>query len=248
MTFAVRHDVEGPKVRLGIAWFTLTIGACVLSPLALAAVLAVAAALAADQVVRTHLPATGPLIEDLPRLVAVLGAAALPLAASQGGDTLAGATAVVVVLSLLVAGTRGAVPVLAVFAVGMACASPVLAHRFGTAAALVLLLLVAVYDASDFIVGTGSTTWWEGPVAGAIAVLVIATGVLVLAPPPLQEEGVIALGALTALLAPMGPPLASMLVGDGQTPARYVRRVDSLLLAGPVSAWFLLALLPQLAR
>jgi hypothetical protein len=37
-----------------------------------------------------------------------------------------------------------------------------------------------------------------------------------------------------------------MLAGDGARPARYVRRLDSLLLAGPVTAFVLAALLPKL--
>lgn len=248
MTFAVPHDIDGPKVRLGVVWFALTVGACALSPLALAAVLAVAAALAADQIVQRHAPEgpSRPVLEDLPRLAAVLGAASLPLAASQGVDTLAAALTATVVLAMVATAGRPALPVLAAISIGLAAASPVLLQRLGTAAALFLLVLIAVYDAGDFLVGTGAGTAWEGPAAGVAAAGVVGFAAVVLAPPPLQEEGAATLAVLVALLAPLGPPLASLLVGDAVTPARFVRRLDSLLLAGPVAAYVLAALLPRL--
>lgn len=49
-------------------------------------------------------------------------------------------------------------------------------------------------------------------------------------------------GRLVAVLAPLGPPLGSVLVGDGATSARFTRRLDSLLLAGPVAAYAVAAL------
>jgi hypothetical protein len=248
MTFAVRHDVEGPKVRLGVVWFGLSVGACALSPLALAVVLSAAAALAADQVVRLHAVdgSSAPLLEDPARLVAVLGAASLPLAASQGVDTLAAALMATVVLTMVATTGHAALPILAVSSLGMAAASPLLLHRLGMAAALFLLLLIAAYDAGDFLVGTGAGTSWEGPAAGVAAVAVVGFAAVVIAPPPLEEEGAATLALVVALLAPLGPPLASMLVGDGVTPARFVRRLDSLLLAGPIAAYALAALLPRL--
>ena len=71
-------------------------------------------------------------------------------------------------------------------------------------------------------------------------------GITVLALPPLEEQGAATIALLVAMLAPLGPPIASVLVGDGATQARFVRRLDSLLLAGPVAAFALAALLPKL--
>lgn len=248
--YAVVHDVDGPKVRLGVLWFVASVGACLLARPLLALVMATAAALAADQVVRFHDPAASTgwraLLEDPPRLVAVLGAAGLPLAAAAGSDTLAGAMAAATMLGFLAAGGRGVLPVFTSMQLGLAAASPVLLHRLGIAAALFLLLLVAAYDAGDFLVGTGAGTTWEGPVAGVAAVAVVGFATTVLTPRPLLEEGAATLALLVAMLAPLGPPLASVLVGDGRRPARYVRRLDSLLIAGPVSAYVLSALLPRL--
>ena len=244
MTFAVRHDIQGPKVRLGVVWFAGSVGACVLSPLLLASVMAVAAALAADQVVRLHdRGAGGSLLENSVRLVALLGAASLPLAASQGADTLAAAMVAIVIGSLVATGAGAALPLLAALPFGLAAASPVLLQRLGTAAGLFLVVLVAAYDAGDFIVGTGAVTTWEGPAAGVAAVAVTGFAMAVLAPQPLREEGAATLALLVALLAPLGPPLASLLVGDGATPARFVRRLDSLLIAGPFAAYAVKAVL-----
>ncbi len=248
--YAVVHDVDGPRVRLGVLWFVVSAGACAIGRPALAVVMATAAALAADQVVRLHdAQATSgvrQLPADLPRLVAVLGAASLPLAAAAGSDTLAGAMALTAMAGLFAAGGRGILPVFAVLPLGLAAASPVLLHRLGFAAALFLLLLVAAYDAGDFLVGTGAGTTWEGPAAGVAAVAVVGFATTVLTPRPLLEEGAATLALLVALLAPLGPPLASMLVGDGRRPARFVRRLDSMLLAGPVAAYVLAALLPRI--
>ncbi|MCU1376541.1 MAG: hypothetical protein JWO68_3827, partial [Actinomycetia bacterium] len=58
-----------------------------------------------------------------------------------------------------------------------------------------------------------------------------------LAPKPLGGHGVLALAVVTAVQAPFGPPAASVLIGDGRRPARFVRRLDTLLVLGPVAAW-----------
>lgn len=247
-TFRVVHDIDGPKVRLGFLWFVVACGAAAAARPLLAIVMAVAGACAADQLVRLHVePGTlRTLLEQPVRVAAVVGGAALPLAAAAGSDTLAGACVATVMVTTAVAGARAMQVVLAVVSIGLAAASPVLMHRLGTAAALFLLLLVCAYDAGDFLVGTGAGTSWEGPAAGVAAVAVVGFGATVLAPPPLVEEGTATLAILVALLAPLGPPLASVLVGDGRAKARFVRRLDSLLLAGPVAAYVLAALIPKL--
>lgn len=247
--WVVVHDIDGPKVRLGVVWFAVACGTALVHRGLLALVMAVAAACAADQLVRLHVEATGSwrtLLQEPARLAAVLAAAALPLAAAAGSDTLAGACALGAVVVLVVSGGRAMTALHAALPVGLAAASPVLLHRVGTAAALFLLLLVCAYDAGDFLVGTGAGTTWEGPAAGIAAVGVVGFGATVLAPPPLVEEGSATLAILVALLAPLGPPLASVLVGDGATKARFVRRLDSLLLCGPVAAYVIAALVPRL--
>ena len=55
--FAVVHDVDGPKVRLGVVWFVAVVASAYVHRAALGAVMAAAAALAADEVLRLHVPA-----------------------------------------------------------------------------------------------------------------------------------------------------------------------------------------------
>lgn len=246
LPLAVAPDADGPKVRLGVVWFAGTVLAALIAQPLLALVLAAAAAFAADQVVRLHGKGEDKLLVDPLRLPAVLGAAALPLAAVAGVDTL-GAAVTAVVLVVLVhrifsGPADGAVTDLGLVLVaavpfGLAAAAPVLVADLAPAAAIVLLVLVAAYDAGDFLVGTGAASPWEGPVAGMVAVAVCGFAAWVVAPRPIGGHGALTLAVVTAVLAPLGPPTASVLVGDGRRPARFVRRLDTLLVLGPVAAW-----------
>jgi CDP-diglyceride synthetase len=245
------------------------LGAAAASPLALAVLMAVTAALAADEVVRVRWGSAIPLradgsgrpmrigrtadvlLLDPRRLPTALAAAALPLAAAAGVDTLTAALpAVVIVLFVhrLFTPTEKralhevALSTTAVVALGLAAAGPVLLEEVGRSVAVVVLLLVAVYDVGDYLVGTEASTVWEGPVSGMAAVVVFAFGASVIPLEPLDQATTLAIGAVVALLAPLGPPAASLLVGDGRTRARFVRRIDSLLVLGPLSAWAVAAI------
>lgn len=261
---AVVHDTDGPRVRWGVAWFATTIGAAMASRSLLALVMAVAAGLAADQILRLRhadeAAATrtrpGGLLSDPRRLPAVVAAAALPLAAATGTDTLAGAlpgvVLVVLVQRLCTASVQpgharalrdAALAATVAVGVGLAAAAPVLARGFGAQAAVVVLLLVCAYDAGDFLIGSGSVTVWEGPAAGVAAVAVATFAISVVPLAPLDAGAVYGLGALTCILAPLGPPAASLLTGDGQRPARFLRRLDSLLILGPILPYALSAIL-----
>jgi hypothetical protein len=130
-------------------------------------------------------------------------------------------------------------------AFGLAAASPVVVLRHGLAVALVLVALVAAYDASVYIVGTGASAAWEGPAAGVAAVLSLTLGVAGVLVPPFRGPSPWILGGLTAALAPAGVVAVSRLVADPHAPVQGARRLDSLLLVGPV--WAVLAA-PLLGR
>jgi hypothetical protein len=132
---------------------------------------------------------------------------------------------------------RAATGVTIALAFGGAAAGVVLTRGEGVAALVILLLLVCAYEAGDFIVGTGASTVWEGPLAGIAAVVVVAFGASLLALVPLGRGGPLVLGAVVAVGAPAGPPLASLLIGDGRPPARFARRLDVWLVVGPVAGW-----------
>ncbi|MGD9798323.1 MAG: hypothetical protein AB7H43_13535 [Acidimicrobiia bacterium] len=231
-------DIAGAKVRFGVVWFAAAASAAAWSRPALGALMAVAAAAATDEVTRTHLGAR--------RWPIAVAGAVLPLAALGGSrGLLAGAAGVcgLVALSrlLLKSPVRAieelAVGITAALAVGLAAASPVLVSRLGPAAAVTMVVLVSAYEVGDFLVGTGASTPWEGPMAGIVAVAVCAFAAWVLDVAPLDQDGVVVLAAAVALLAPIGPPLGSVLLGSASRPGRYVRRLDTLLVAGPVAAW-----------
>ncbi|MEX2658402.1 MAG: hypothetical protein WD232_01800 [Acidimicrobiales bacterium] len=196
------------------------------------------------------------LLSDLHRLTAALAAGSIALAAVAGPRTVTAAAAAALAVALVVAlftppppgSVRGArvarasVTVASAVAFGGAAAAVVLVRGEGVAAVVTLILLVSLYDAGDFLVGTGSSTVWEGPVAGIAAVVVVALGASLVALVPLGRGGPLVLAAVVALGAPAGPPLVSVLIGDGDTPARFARRLDAWLVVGPVGAWAVAAM------
>jgi hypothetical protein len=260
----VVHDTDGPRVRWGIVWFFTAVGAAALDQAVLALVMGLAAALATDQVLRLWASdaaaaagaRAGGLLSDPRRLPAVIAAAAIPLASGAGADTLVAVLPAVILVVLVQrlctasfqpahgrAAVDAAVGVAVSLASGLAASAPVLARGFGAQAAVVVLILVCAYDAGDFLVGSGSTTWWEGPAAGVAAVAVATFAVSVVPLEPVDAPAAYALGTLTCLLAPLGPPAASLFVGSGRRPARFLRRLDSLLLLGPILPYALARIL-----
>lgn len=236
---AVVPRVVGPHVRLGVAWAILSVAAVLLGPVALALLLAPAAAAAADQAAaswrsRSRRPA---------RPVAAGGAAALVMAAAAG--PLAMGVVAVALVGLLGASTlanrddRHADPVLTAviaLAVGLAASAPVLLRHDGLVAVLVLLVYAHVYDTSAYVVGTGASSVWEGRVAGIASIGAITLAVAAVLVPPFRGASPWVLGAMAGVLAPLGPCLGSALLGDRRMRAPALRRLDSLLLLGPVWA------------
>ncbi|HUF32888.1 MAG TPA: hypothetical protein VMN58_06730 [Acidimicrobiales bacterium] len=264
LQLAVVHDTAGPRVRVGMVWFVASVTAAAVARPLLALVLAVAAGAAAGQVARLrvgirpeHTPGGRALVAHLlaePHgLPAALGGAAIPLAAAAGVSTLTAALpAVVLVVAVHRLATVGdgrpalpeaALAVTASLGFGLAAAGVVLVAEVAPSAAVVLIVLVSAYDAGDFIVGSGSAAVWEGPAAGIASVGVFAFAASVVVLPPLTPGSIATLGALTAITAPLGPLAVSLLLGTGRRRARYARRLDSLLVLGPLAPWVLLATL-----
>ncbi|HEY2333232.1 MAG TPA: hypothetical protein VGH94_15040, partial [Acidimicrobiales bacterium] len=231
-------DIGGPKIRLGVLWFAVAAGAAAWSRPALAVVMAVAAAAAADEVVRIHLGAR--------RWAVVAAGALLPLGAVAGAAGLltaaAGACVLLALVRMFSPGPGPAVDelgigLLASLALGLAASAPVLVSGLGLAAGLTMVVLVCAYEVGDFVVGSGAWARWEGPMAGMVAVGVCAFAAWTLNVAPLGQDGVAWLAATIALLGPLGPPTGSVLLGSATVPGRYVRRLDTLLVAGPVAAY-----------
>jgi len=247
---ALVPDVRGPHARMALAWAVVTVTAAAVGRFELAAWLGAVALVAGGQVVRSW--RTRPVRPTAP--VVVFGAAAVPLGAAFGTVGLAVAAGLVVVAALVAPLVVARAPrrrsrenpgLTLAFALGlgMAAAAPVIARQRGLLPALVLLTLVGVYDASAFVVGAGASNVWEGPLAGVAfvaAVTLLVAGVFV---PPFTGVSPWVLGAVVAVLAPFGPVVGSLLLGDRDRPAQALRRLDSLLVAGPVWAAASLVLL-----
>jgi len=180
-------------------------------------------------------------------LVAGAGAAVLPLAAAVHPALLGIAVLLLVgaaVAAALLHQPRPADPIRAAgftvqcsLFVGLAAASPVLAYRFEHGAGVVLVLLVASYEIGDFLIGSGSSNQLEGPTAGASAIAVATFIVAVLEVPPFEGVEAWLYGVMAAVLAPLGQRAASLILPDAAADAPALRRLDSLLLLGPLFAW-----------
>ena len=230
-----------PHGRLGLAWAVVVTAAAALGPVWLAVWLAVAALVAAFQVAMVWLARNE---RPLPAFAAAT-AAALPLAAVSGVGTMNTVVVVALVATLLArlgaptkAPSRDVALTLVIgLAVGLAAASPVLLRDINVHAPLFLLALAATYDAGAYLVGTGAASAWEGPVAGIAATIPLTMFAAIVLVPPFGGAAPIVLGALGALLAPFGPLAGSALLGDATANAPALRRLDSLLVLGPVWAW-----------
>lgn len=238
---AVVHKSVRPHGRLGLAWAVVTFGFTVAGPAYLAGWLALAAFIAGAQTClvwrkRGERPVS---------LAAAAIAAGLPIAASFDVTYTPGVVAagvLVAVVSRLRSPTRApsrdiALTVGIGVAVGFAAAAPVLVRHTGISAALLLLAMICAYDAGAYLVGTGASSPWEGPAAGIAALIPITIFAEVVLVPPFAGGQSLFLGVLAAVLAPCGPVAASALLGDRSAHAPALRRLDSLLLLGPLWAW-----------
>ena len=239
--------VDGPHIRLGLLWAAVTFPLALAGPVFLAPWMAANALVAAGNITRSYRKdeRLGPVPE-----VAVFGAPLLPLAALAGPIGVA-AAAVVVALAAVVTSRQpqqvrpvsDRLSVLVPVLVGLAAASPVLLRLEGVAPALVLLTFACVYDASVYVVGSGGASAWEGPTAGVAFIAAITLLVAAVLVPPFRGASPWLLGLLAGVSAPIGPYVASALLAEPTYKAPGLRRLDSLLVLGPLWAAAALVLL-----
>jgi len=238
---AVVHKSVRPHGRLGLAWAVVTVGLTVAGPAWLAGWLAIAAFIAGAQACHVwRKRGERPVV-----LAAAAMAGGLPVAASFDAGVM---TAVVVagIVATFVGRLRSSTPAptrdvaltLAIgVPIGLAAAAPVLVRHNGIAVTLLLLAFVCVYDAGAYLVGTGASSAWEGPAAGVAGLIPLTIFAEVALVPPFAGAQPLLLGLLAAALAPAGPVAASALLGDRDAHAPALRRLDSLMLLGPLWAW-----------
>lgn len=238
----VVHDTNGPRIRLGVAWAGLAVVAVALGPLPAAMLFAVVAGVAATQ--------TGAALrrdgEPAQPVVAGVAAAAIVLLAAAPSSRLVGA-AILAAVAASFAVTRAGPSVDAAGATvrawlfaGLAGAAVVIVSAADRSVAVLLVALVCTYDVGDYLVGSAARHPLEGPLAGGVGVLVVTFGVAVVRPVDLDADRLWLLGFLTAVCCPLGQLLASAALPRARAFAPALRRLDALLLAGPL--WVLLAL------
>jgi hypothetical protein len=243
--FAYMPQPDGPHARLGVIWFVVACAACALGTIAVAVLFAGLAAVAALQTVRAWAAAG----HDGDRIVAGVGAAAIPLASLLGLTGLIGAGVVLVLVAILLssrAAVRGgsalslaSVTLRSSLPVGLAAGSVVLIGHTDMGALVVLLLFVSVYEIGDYLVGSDAGSIFEGPLAGMAAVMVVTFAEAVFQIGPFETRASWIFGALVAVLAPLGAPLASALAPSARAAGPALRRIDAWLLVAPIWCWML---------
>lgn len=238
--YAVTYDVNGPHVRLGILWFVVLAGALATGEVPLALVYSSTGALAGFQAARRWQP-LGRTPD--PWIAAAIGGG-IGLSALGGPSAVGAATLAAVALAVASAftsaearrrplGSVGYTLQCGLF-VGLAAAAPTLAFRVDIGAAAALIIFVSVYETGDYIVGSGSKNAVEGPLAGIAAIAVFAFALWVITFVPFQENALLQFGALAAGLCPMGQLAGSAILPRSDAKAPALRRIDSLLVLGPV--------------
>jgi hypothetical protein len=237
--YAVVHDLQGPKVRLGIGWFVLALAALAVGPLPTAIVYGGAAGVAAAQTARCwRKRRLRPSVEVAAATAALMGLGACFGAGGAGVVLLAG----VAMAYLLAASEASPNPTIVdagwtvqcALGPGVVALSMVLLARVDQGSAIALLLLVSAYEVGDFLVGSGARNPYEGPAAGASAIVVVTFIVSTLPISTLGFGETWLFGGLVLLLAPLGQLVASAVLPTAASPAPALRRLDSLLLTAPV--------------
>lgn len=242
--YGVPYNTQGPRVRLGVLWALVVVAALVptgLRPWGLAVVYALVAGAAAAQVVDAHRGDH----HSIDRGFAALGASSLGVLATLGSQALGVGYLALVAASLMVTGlvpdhdrsaiARAGHAVAAAGICGGAAASLVLLARYEIGALIILLVFVMVYDASDFVVGSGASNGLEGPLAGILFIAATSAVFAVVNAPPFRGVDIWSFAVLAMVACPLGQILASALLPRADAPAPALRRLDSMLVVAP--AW-----------
>ncbi|HEX4901718.1 MAG TPA: hypothetical protein VFV42_02850 [Acidimicrobiales bacterium] len=243
--YRVHYDIDGPRVRLGIAWFVGAMVAFALGIVTTTVYFGLFSAAAGSHSLRTW-RARGAKHAD-PR-VALLGVAVVVAAAGVHPRAMGVAVLLLAGGAVGLAVRDGAAfpaPALARASLVLQCALPtavaggclVLLADLEVWAAIALVLCTSAYETGDYLIGSGSTNSVEGPLAGGVAVAVMALAVAALGFPPFSVGQAALFGVAVAPLAFAGQMLASVMLPHARAFAPALRRVDSLLLAAPL--WYL---------
>lgn len=241
--YGVVYNTQGPRIRLAVAWVVAVVVSLAFEPVrpyGLAMLYAVVAGAAALQVVDSWHEARA----GVARWVAALGASTLPVLATQGVRPLGVGLILLVGAALIVARSgdqeMGLVAaaghtVLSAGLCGGAAAALVLLADYEIGAVIILIVYLMVYDASDYVVGSGASNGIEGPLAGALAIAAVTLLLAVTKVPPFRGADIWNFAVLAAVACPAGQVVASAMLPRADAAAPALRRLDSLLLVAP--AW-----------
>jgi hypothetical protein len=244
---AVVYDTNGPRIRLGLGWFALTVVALALGVWGVAFLYSAAAGIAALQTAREWRK-SGAFPH---RVAAGAGAAAIGIAGAistrlVGIVILGFVGAAVFLASSAAAATKrrkvrpiddAAFTVRCALFAGLAAACMAITMRISATAAVGLVLIVAAYEVGDYIVGSGARNAFEGPIAGATAIVVVTFAITVVGLKPFVFPDSFVLAGTAAVLCPAGQLLASLILPKVDAAAGALRRIDSLLILAPVWAF-----------
>ena len=238
------YDTQGPKVRMGVLWALAVVAVLApqsLRPWGLAVLFGVVAGAASAQIIDAHRGDH----HSFDRVLAAFAGSTLPVAATLGTQALGAGYVLLVVTALAAclvrpepgrpALARAGHVVASAGICGGAAASLVLLAEYEIGALIILLVFVMVYDASDFVVGSGASNGIEGPLAGALFIAAASSIVAVLNAPPFRGVDIWSFSVLAMIACPTGQILASALLPDPRADAPALRRLDAYLVVAP--AW-----------
>lgn len=232
-------ESDGPRIRLGLAYGVGAVLLLVIGGIPLALGAAALGAVAATQTARSW-GALRPV-----RYLAFGGGALIPLIALAGPIGVAVGAVIVLIAAFVLSGPRsGDLSLIARVALipvvcGVAAATPVALRDRGLAAVGVLVACVLLYDATVFVMGADAKWRLEGIVPGLVAVIAVMLFAAAVLVPPFRGVSPWVLGVASLIGLPAGAIVGSLMRGREPRPVPALRRIDSLLVAGPL--WLLLA-------
>jgi hypothetical protein len=255
--YAYQHELDGPRMRFGIVWFALLFVAFASNISLLVLTLVVVASVGSLQVAGTWRSRKAPVQQ----LIASAGTG-LVIASAYFGNRTAGVALVLLALLAVVFGAavapnalvltpealQGNLPAASAtlrssVPLALAGVSAIQVYRIDSMAFLFLLSVVCVFDAGDYLCGSGYQSRIIGPLAGSVGVLTVTASMSAINPPPLVEDShVWIVGILMAVLCPLGTLLGSWMLPVATAKAPGLRRLDSWLLAAP-ALWIALVLI-----
>jgi hypothetical protein len=223
-------------VQAGVLWAIVVLVATVTGPIGLAVVLAPVVLMAAGSALR--LTKVRPNVRPLVLALAVL----VPVASVAGPVTWVGAVVVAAVAILAVVSSsahpRPARVVVLVAWPAAAAGAVVAAARQDLGVALILIIAACLWDAANFVMGTGDTADIDdtggvgGAIAGSALVVLLMVAASAVVDASLRGLPIVVLALVLVTLLPAGVALGRRVTGPAVLPG--FRRLDSLLVAAPV--------------